>query len=194
MSHGSAATWVSTTCDTADISNWITSNGSCSTYLKSLLPAGKLASGLPNISFMNKVEDFAESRLDILLASGSMQYLASPARLLQNMLDRRIRPSHVLINRLPLYGGPQFVTLQNGGLVYYPQYVFNRETFINSIENLGYGLVDAWPDTADSCVIPFHPARSIATYTGLYFQTAEDTRARQALARNSVAGKMIGTT
>jgi hypothetical protein len=66
--------------------------------------------------------------------------------------------------------------------------------FINSIENLGYRLVDEWPDSADCCVIPFHAARSIATYTGLYFQTAADTRARQTLATNSAAGKMIGTT
>jgi putative methyltransferase (TIGR04325 family) len=129
-----------------------------------------------------------------LLASGSMQYLASPDVLLGKMADQGVRPAHVLINRLPLYDGPRFVTLQNGGLVYYPQYVFNREMFISSIENLDYGLVDAWPDTADSCIIPFHAARSVRAYTGLYFQTGTDARKRQTLARNNAAGKTIGTT
>jgi putative methyltransferase (TIGR04325 family) len=149
---------------------------------------------LPNIAFINEIAEFRESGLDILLASGSMQYLASPNLLLEKMADQGARPAHVLINRVPLYEGPQFVTLQNGGLVYYPQYVFNREMFIRSIENLDYELVDAWPDPADSCIIPFHPARSVRAYTGLYFQTGTDVRKRQTLARNNAAGKMIGTT
>jgi hypothetical protein len=50
-----------------------------------------------------------------------MQYVGSPDLLLQKMIDHGIRPTHVLLNRLPLYDGPQFVTLQNGGLVYCPQ-------------------------------------------------------------------------
>jgi putative methyltransferase (TIGR04325 family) len=139
--------------------------------LPAITAAGRqTCADLPNIAFINEIEELEESQLDILLASGSMQYLASPALLLQKMIERRIQPPHVLINRLPLYGGPQFVTLQNGGLVYYPQYVFNREIFISNIENLDYELVDSWPDTGDSCIIPFHPARSIRAYTGLYFQ------------------------
>jgi len=162
--------------------------------LPEITAAGRqTCAGLPNIAFINQIEDVAELRPDILLASGSMQYLAYPAFLLQEMINRRMRPAHVFINRLPLYSGPQFVTLQNGGLVYYPQHVFNRTMFISSIENLDYELVDAWRDTADSCVIPFHPARSVRAYTGLYLQTATDARARQTLARNNAAGKMTGT-
>jgi len=140
--------------------------------------------GLAKIAFINEVAEFKEPQADILLASGSMQYLASPDLLLQKMIDRGRRPAHVLINCLPLYDGPQFVTLQNGGLVYYAQYVFNRERYIKSIENLDYELIDSWPDTADSCIIPFHSTRSVRAYTGLYFQTrsAAGPRRRHALA------------
>jgi putative methyltransferase (TIGR04325 family) len=130
----------------------------------------KTCADLSNIAFINGIAELKESQLDILLASGSIQYLASQD-LLQKMTDHGVRPAHVLINRLPLYDGPQFVTLQNGGLAYHPQYVFNREIFISSIESLDYELVDSWPDTGDSCIIPFHPARSIHAYTGFYFQT-----------------------
>jgi putative methyltransferase (TIGR04325 family) len=129
---------------------------------------------LPNVSFIKDIAEFNEPQIDIFLASGSMQYIASPDLLLQKMIDNGIRPAHILINRLPAYDGPQFVTLQNGGLVYYPQYVFNREIYIRAIANLDYELIDIWDDTADSCLIPFHPERSIRAYTGLYFsQTAK---------------------
>lgn len=151
---------------------------------------------LPNVAFVNDVAEIHGSPPDILLASGSMGHLASPHLLLGKMIDHGLRPAHVLINRVPLYDGPQFVTLQNGGLVYYPQYVFNREMFIGSIEGLDYELVDSWPVTADSCIIPFHPDKSVRVYTGLYFQTGglPGARKRQTLARNKALGKMIGTT
>jgi putative methyltransferase (TIGR04325 family) len=138
--------------------------------LPKIVAAGReTCTKLPNIVFINDIAEFNEPQIDILLASGSMQYLASPDLLLQKMIGNGIRPAHVLINRLPLYDGPQFVTLQNGGLVYYPQYVFNHATYIKTIANLGYELIDTWPDAADSCIIPFHPEMSIRAYTGLYF-------------------------
>ena len=68
-----------------------------------------------------------------------------------------------------MYDGLRFVTLQNGGLVYYPQYVFNHEEFIRAIAGEGYELVDFWDDNVDSCIIPFHPEKSIKAYKGLYF-------------------------
>jgi putative methyltransferase (TIGR04325 family) len=124
---------------------------------------------VPNLAFINDITECRQPKVDVLLASGIAQYVASPNLLLSKMIYRGIRPAHVLINRLPLYDGPQFVTLQNGGLVYYPQYVFNREKYVRAIEDLSYGLIDSWPDAADSCIIPFHPEMSVRAYTGLYF-------------------------
>lgn len=104
---------------------------------------------------------------DILLGSGSIQYIASLADLLATLPTK---PRHLLLNRLPLYEGAQFVTLQNGGQVFYPQYVFNRRDFIHSLQALGYELVDVWKDTVDSCRIPFHWNRSLPYYHGLYLK------------------------
>jgi putative methyltransferase (TIGR04325 family) len=138
--------------------------------LPAITTAGReTCANIPSIAFINDVTELNEARIDVLLASGSMQYLASPGLLLRKLIENGTRPSHILINRLPLYDGPQFVTLQNGGLVYYPQYVFNRDRFIRAIENLDYELIDAWVDAADSCIIPFNPKRSVCAYTGLYF-------------------------
>lgn len=78
-------------------------------------------------------------------------------------------PNHLLINRLPLYDGKQFVSLQNGGKVFYPQFIFNRKQFIDSLTDIGYKLVDIWEDRVDSCIIPFYPEYSVPVYYGLYF-------------------------
>jgi putative methyltransferase (TIGR04325 family) len=102
---------------------------------------------------------------DILIASGSIQYVKNLSELLDPL---SIKPKHLLLNRLPLYDGEQFVTLQNGGKVFYPQYVFNRSNFIDSLKNIGYELIDIWEDHLDSCIIPFHPEKSIKFYHGLY--------------------------
>lgn len=103
---------------------------------------------------------------DILLASGSLQYVDSISEMLSNVE----KPKHIIINRLPLYEGKKFVTLQNGGKVFYPQYVFNKADFIREMEDINYQLIDIWEDRVDSCKIPFHPERSVSFYSGLYFK------------------------
>jgi putative methyltransferase (TIGR04325 family) len=115
------------------------------------------------LEFTTSIE--GASGKDIFFASGSIQYVKSFS------LDLLCEtPRHCIINRLPLYEGPQFVTLQNGGKVFYPQYVFNRAGFIHSFEELGYKLIEMWEDRYDSCIIPGYPDQSLASYHGLYFK------------------------
>jgi putative methyltransferase (TIGR04325 family) len=127
--------------------------------------AEELAVDSASLSF---TETFgAADGADVLLASGSVQSLEAPT--LADALSRLSRkPAHLLLNRLPLYSGGQFVTLQNGGSVFYPQLVFNERDFVGSLRGLGYELVDKWQDPTDSCFIPFHPDRSLPYYHGLY--------------------------
>lgn len=121
--------------------------------------------GKTNLLFTSDFED--ANNINIFFASGSIQYVES---LSLSLLKLNQKPRHLLINRLPLYEGKQFVTLQNGGMVYYPQYVFNRKDFIDSLCNLGYEIIDVWKDREDSCVIPLHPKNSVPFYSGLYFR------------------------
>jgi len=118
---------------------------------------------ITNLSFTSEFNDVRGK--DILIASGSIQYMHNLAQQLSLHL-----PKHLLINRLPLYDGEQFVTLQNGGKVFYPQYVFNQSNFITELESLGYKLIDIWEDKVDTCIIPFHPEKSVPFYSGLYFK------------------------
>lgn len=117
----------------------------------------------PGLSFTSDFD--ADLKADIFLASGALQYVENVGGLLAQF---KTLPKHLLINRLPLTDGEQFVTLQNGGKVFYPQYVFNREAFLANLNSLGYTLKNSWVDRIDGCFIPFHPKRSIANYSGLF--------------------------
>ncbi len=120
--------------------------------------------GIKNLSFTSEFADICGK--DIFLASGSIQYVQNLA---QDLLKIN-QPQHLLINRLPLYDGPQFVTLQNGGQVFYPQYVFNKAKFISDLQEIGYKLIDIWEDRHDHCLIPSHPEKSLPFYYGLYLR------------------------
>jgi putative methyltransferase (TIGR04325 family) len=117
-----------------------------------------------SLHFTNDFKNVAQ--YEIMLASGSIQYVES----LADMVSSVQMPKHLLINRLPLHEDIQFVTLQNGGKVFYPQYVFKKSKFIRELNNIGYELIDLWDDLITSCHIPFHPDKSVPCYKGLYLK------------------------
>jgi putative methyltransferase (TIGR04325 family) len=129
--------------------------------------------GKPNLSFITDIAELEERRIDIFHSSGALQYLNQS--ILAALLDK-LRPAYALIDQMPLCSGPTFVTLQNGGLVYYPQYVFDKEEYIEGILDLNYQLADAWSVLHYSCIIPFHADRSVYAYTGLCFSTTDISR------------------
>jgi putative methyltransferase (TIGR04325 family) len=122
-------------------------------------------SGRSGLTFTTRFEDARYA--DILIAAGSLQYVESPA-LAEALSGLRRMPRHLLLNKLPLYDGERFVTLQNGGAAFHPHYVFNRRDFIGSLTALGYRLEDRWDVDSRSGYIPFNRERSFSSYTGLY--------------------------
>ncbi|WP_218508530.1 methyltransferase, TIGR04325 family [Variovorax sp. dw_308] len=109
------------------------------------------------------------SRDDVWLAAGVIQYLdeGRPDRLLKSGTTR---PTHLLLNKVPLYNGEDFVTAQNiGGGAFAPVQVYNRDNFIQDIEAMGYTLMDEWTVADRSMNLPGHADRSFPNFTGLYF-------------------------
>ena len=106
--------------------------------------------------------DTHSSSETLFFASGAVQYLD------QTTLDGIIskHPAHILITRLTTTDGDTFVTLQNGGMVFYPQYVFNEAAFIALFLAGGYELIHAWNDDATT-FIPLHSKKSVH-YRGFY--------------------------
>jgi putative methyltransferase (TIGR04325 family) len=134
--------------------------------LPEIVKVGTSENKEPRLTFTTDFE--LASGSDIFLASGSIQYEEEDISRKINILKEK--PKHILINRLGLYEGKKIVTLQNGGRVFYPYYIFNRSEFVNSLELIGYELIDVWEDNVDSCYIPFHPEVDVPCFYGLYFR------------------------
>jgi putative methyltransferase (TIGR04325 family) len=110
---------------------------------------------------------------DVLLASGSLQYL--PEHALQALLGRlERRPAHVIVQRTPLHATRSFVTVQATGFAFCPYTVASRPAFVAGMESLGYALVDAW--TVDrSLEVPLEEGTRVERYAGLYFRLPDAT-------------------
>lgn len=116
-----------------------------------------------NVRFINDISDCGP--VDIVLAIGSVQYIEDFVGFLHSS---GVNPRYILIGQVLLHDGERFVTLQNGGHVYYPQFVFERVRFISAFNRAGYTLLDSWHDSSNGCSIPFHPEFTI-TSRGLFF-------------------------
>lgn len=129
--------------------------------------AGREAcSGIDGITFIEAPAQWQATAIDVLLICGALQYVESPESLLKQ-LSHGVRPRHVLIDQVCVSDSPTFVTLQNGGLVYYPEYVFNRTELLQRFAALGYRLQDCW-DCDQDTTIPFHRDRVLRSH-GMYF-------------------------
>ena len=103
----------------------------------------------------------------IFMAAGSLQYVdMSVAEILAKM---DARPKHLLINKMPLYDGETYVTVQSTGRAFHPYRISNRDEFVAGITALGYRAVDDWSNSEQSCRIPHTRGRDLDAYSGYYF-------------------------
>jgi putative methyltransferase (TIGR04325 family) len=86
---------------------------------------------------------------DIFFSSGSIQYIENFS--LPSFLSKlQEKPKYILLARLPMQeNSNSFVTLQNGGSTFYPQFVFNKKNFICEMKTVGYQMLDMWQSTFD---------------------------------------------
>ena len=122
------------------------------------------------LCFTDNLNQAVHSGNDIWMAAGSLHYFedARPGDLLGRCESR---PRHILLNKLPLYNGEDYVTAQNiGAGCFAPMYVYNRQRLINEVEASGYVLCDEWQVPERSLYLPGFPERCIPAYRGLYFR------------------------
>ncbi|MDM0064974.1 methyltransferase, TIGR04325 family [Variovorax sp. J31P207] len=123
------------------------------------------------LRFTGDVQE-AGRRASIWLSSGTLQYMDG-GRLSRLLGVSGARPPHILLNKLPIYEGSDFVTAQNIGYgCYSPVQVYNRASFIREVEDLGYTLRDEWKVHERSMWIPGHPECTVQAFSGFYFLLA----------------------
>ena len=113
------------------------------------------------------------STADILLSAGALQFIEDPFKVLR---ARSPLPSHVLLNKIPVYDKPHAATIQNMGTSLCPYHLFNRADLIREFETLGYDVVDTWQNHGLGCFIPFYPGHSISAFSGFYFRSGRSNR------------------
>lgn len=121
----------------------------------------------PGIEFIGDLGAMRGRPIDVFIGIGSVQYVDDLPALLCREVG--LRPRHILIDQISLHDGKRFVTLQNGGPVYYPENVFNRAEFISNFEGAGYELVESWTDMCRGWSVPFHRRKAISASSGLHF-------------------------
>ena len=124
--------------------------------------------GLDSLTFTDSAKA-GDSHADIWLSAGAIHYIEDghPDVLLR---ETKFRPRYVLLNKLPLYDGEDFVSTQvlaQGSFA--PLYVYNRARLVERIQSVGYSLVDEWQVPERSFFLPGHPDKSFGWYSGLCF-------------------------
>ena len=93
--------------------------------------------------------------VDLLLASGLLQYLDAPFPAYLGRLAQP--PRHILLNKVALRDGPEVVTLERIGPARVPYRIRDRAVFERDLATLGYRVRDTWRIRALGHVIPTHP-------------------------------------
>ena len=103
----------------------------------------------------------------IFLAAGALQYVEEPLTAILGKIGTL--PRHLIVNKMPMYDGETFVTVQSTGRAFHPYRIYNRAAFVAEVTALGYRVVDDWTNRETHCEIPFTRGRDIDAYSGYYF-------------------------
>jgi putative methyltransferase (TIGR04325 family) len=106
---------------------------------------------------------------DAFFSSGSLQLIEDTLPELLQQLPSL--PQHVLINRIPVWTRPAVITLNDMGFSIAPYNVFNHDAWVQSVERLGYRLVDEWKcPESNFFSIRFRRGSKLDAYSGFYFE------------------------
>ncbi|MFN0185516.1 MAG: TIGR04325 family methyltransferase [Aquabacterium sp.] len=103
--------------------------------------------------------------VDVLLASGALQYL--PQGLGEILAGLRRKPRRLIINTTPLHESLSFFTLNSIGTAYCPYRIGSRPEFMAQLETQGYALRDEWRNDGKRMRLPFNPGYDVDGYSGM---------------------------
>lgn len=132
-----------------------------------------LKEGLDALRFIDKLADAPDA--DVLLASGLLQYLDIP--LSQLLAELPALPRHVLLNKVATRTGESVTVLENFGTAEVPYQIRNERQVPQTLESLGYEIVDQWTIPSLSQSISEHANQGPAISRG-YYGRLKNTSAR----------------
>lgn len=126
--------------------------------LPAILRAARAGQATGKIPAAIRFEDTpaAAGQVDLLLASGLMQYIDVPLASLIG--DMAALPKWVILNKVAVRSGPSLVTLEQIGPARVPYQIRNETAWEEELNALGYTLLDRWNIPSLSHRISTHPA------------------------------------
>jgi len=117
--------------------------------------------------FTTSIDDAAPA--NVLLVSGMYHYWEKDT---QSFLEQFPNlPEHVFINRSPFYEDHKPVVAMQATLNFaFPIIIRNVHELLDGFAAKGYEVVDRWRSVEYGHVMPFFPAQSVQSYSGLYFR------------------------
>lgn len=107
---------------------------------------------------------FDASGCDVLLSSGTLQYL--DYTLSDLLAELPVPPPQVLVNLVPMHPEKSFFTLQNMGRAVMPYRVQAVPDFVEAMQGLGYSVLDQWHSRERHLRVPFEPGYRVDAYAG----------------------------
>lgn len=111
------------------------------------------------------------SGCDVLLASGSLQYL--PRSLGELLTSLEVPPGRVVVNTTPVHATRSYFTLNSIGTAVCPYRVTARDELVEQVCAAGYVLRDSWRNPAKELRLPYAPELSLPHYSGFCFDRVD---------------------
>lgn len=124
-----------------------------------------IAAGQSGVDGLHFTDDpVIRSPIDILFASGSLQYLP-------NTLGGYLRawpslPRRILINRSPIHPDTAYFTVNSIGTAFCPYRVQTQAGLLSELSALGYTVRDTWANLGKALDLPMRPELSLDHYRG----------------------------
>lgn len=117
-------------------------------------------------------DEYADmSGVDVLYASGSVQYLPKP--LSEVIADLAVKPKRILVNTAAIHPSKDFYTINHIGSAYCPYRVQSVDRIVKDVQAQGYRLLTKWHHPEKRLDLPFNPGYSLETYMGFCFDRIE---------------------
>lgn len=112
--------------------------------------------------------DFSDGDgVDLLLASGVLQYLAQTLGELLEGYEQL--PRRIVVNTTPIHPQHEFFTVNSIGTAFCPYRVQTHANLVRGLAGLGYRVRETWTNPDKRMNIPFHPEHCLRTYSGACF-------------------------
>ena len=116
--------------------------------------------------------DYAQANgCDILLASGSLQYL--PMRLVDMLRDLPGKPKRILLNTTAAHTEETFYTVNSISTAFCAYRIQCWDELKEELKSAGYARLDTWHNEGKPIGVPFERGGDLAYYAGGCFQLQE---------------------